>query len=166
MKKTIIIFLISVLSVISYAADESKKESVEELLALMKADSMIDTIYSQMDQTMQGMARRLGVTPSEKKIFDTYMVNMVNLMKSEINWKKMKGPMVDLYLKHYTGKEIKDMVSFYKSDSGQSMVKKMPAVISDSISISQDMMKDFIPKMLAMSQELKKEIDAAKKGQQ
>ena len=72
MKKTIIIFLISVLSVISYAADESKKESVEELLVLMKADSMIDTIYSQMDQTMQGMARKLGVQPSEKKIFDTY----------------------------------------------------------------------------------------------
>ena len=166
MKKTIIIFLIAALSVISYAADDSKKESVEELLVLMNADSMIDTIYSQMDQTMQGMARRLGVKPSEKKIFDTYMVNMVNLMKSEINWKKMKGPMVDLYLKHYTEKEIKDMVSFYRSDSGQSMVKKMPAVISDSISISQDMMKGFIPKMLAMSQELKKEIDAARKGQQ
>ena len=45
-------------------------------------------------------------------------------------------------------------------------MKKMPAVISDSIPISQDMMKDFIPKMLAMSQELRKEIDAARKGQQ
>ena len=68
-------------------------------------------------------------------------------------------------MKHYTEKEIEDIVAFYKSDSGQSMVKKMPAVIRDSLAISQNMMKNFLPKMQELSQELKNEIEIARKEQ-
>ena len=57
-----------------------------------------------------------------------------------MNWAKMKKPMIKIYLKHYSEKEIKDMVAFYKSDSGQSMIQKMPAVMGDSMLLSQEMM--------------------------
>jgi len=165
MKKIIVICLLCTLTAISYAADTSKRERVEELLVLMNASSVIETIYSQIDQMIQSMAQQLGVKPFERELFDKYVAKMVVLMKSEMNWDKMKGPMIDLYLKHYTEKEIGDMVAFYKSDSGQSMIKKMPAVMRDSILISQDMMKDFIPKMQAMSIGLKNEINTARKRQ-
>jgi len=158
MKKIIVICLLCTLTAISYAADTSKRERVEELLVLMNASS-------QIDQMIQSMAQQLGVKPFERELFDKYVAKMVVLMKSEMNWDKMKGPMIDLYLKHYTEKEIGDMVVFYKSDSGQSMIKKMPAVMRDSILISQDMMKDFIPKMQAMSIGLKNEINTARKRQ-
>ena len=71
--------------------------------------------------------------------------------------------MIELYLKNYTEKEIKDMLVFYESDTGKSIVKKMPSVIQDSILIAQSMVNDFIPKMQALSQELKEEIEAVRK---
>lgn len=162
MKKLFAICLLLILPTISYAEDMGKRENVEELLALMKADSVIDTIYSQVYQAVQGMAQQLGVKPSERELFDRYTAKMIEVMQSEMSWDKMKDPMIELYLKHYTDKEIEDMVTFYRSDSGQSMIKKMPAVIKDSMVISQDMMKGFIPKMQALSEELKQEIEIAR----
>jgi hypothetical protein len=50
-------------------------------------------------------------------------------MKGEMTWEKMKEPMIDVYLKHYTEIEINDMLAFYNTESGKSIIKKMPAVM-------------------------------------
>ena len=162
MKKIIAIFILLLIPSISFAEDPSKKENVEELLVLMNADSIIDNIYSQMNQMIQGMDKQLGVKPSERELFEKYTEKMFSIIKSEMNWEKMKGPMIDLYLKHYSDKEIQDMLAFYKSESGQSMIKKMPAIIKDSMALSQNMMSDFFPKMQALSEELKHEIELSR----
>ena len=162
MKRIIAIFILLLIPSISFAEDPSKKENVEELLVLMNADSIIDNIYSQMNQMIQGMDKQLGVKPSERELFEKYTEKMFSIIKSEMNWEKMKGPMIDLYLKHYSDKEIQDMLAFYKSESGQSMIKKMPAIIKDSMALSQNMMSDFFPKMQALSEELKHEIELSR----
>ena len=136
------------------------------MLVLMNADSVLDSIYSQLYQVMQGTAQQIGVKPSERELLDKYTKKLVAIMKEDLNWDTMKGPMIDLYLKHYSEKEIKDMVAFYRSDSGQSMIKKMPAVMRDSMLITQGMMKNFIPKMQALSEELKQEIQLARNREQ
>jgi hypothetical protein len=166
MKKLIAISLLFIIPSISFAEDLIKRENVEELLVLMNVDSIIDNLYSQIYQMTQDMAQQLGVKLSERDLFDTYAVIMVSLMKSEMNWEKMKGPMTDLYLKHYSDKENQDMLAFYKSESGRSMIKKMPAVMKDSVLISQNIMKDFIPKMQALSDELKHEIELSRNKKQ
>jgi len=166
MKKLIVLCLLCMLPSMAHAEDLNKRENVEKLLVLLNADSIIDNIYLQVHQMMQGMARELGVKPSERELFDKYTAKIIDVMKSEMNWKKMKEPMTNLYLKHYSDKEIRDMVSFYKSESGQSMIKKMPEVMQDSMLISQGMMKGFIPKMQAMTEELRHEIDQARNARQ
>ena len=52
---------------------ESKQESVEELLALTKAETVLDTVYGQMDQMFKNMGRQLGVKPEEQELFDEFM---------------------------------------------------------------------------------------------
>ena len=81
-------------------------------------------------------------------------------MKAEMTWEKMKQPMIDIYVKHFSEQEIKDMIAFYKTPSGQSMVKKLPAVMNDSMMMGQNMMKSFFPKMREMSKELQTELTA------
>jgi hypothetical protein len=72
----------------------------------------------------------------------------------------MKEPMIQIYLKHYTEKEIKDVTAFYKTESGQAMIKKMPLVMQESMMVSQSMYKDFMPKMQELSVELKNDLQA------
>ena len=141
---------------------ESKRESVEELLTLIDAKSMVDTIYSQMDQVFKGMGQQLGVKPSEQEVFDKFMSKVAATMKEEMSWDKMKDSMINIYLKHYSEKEIQDQIAFYKSESGQSMIKKQPAVLKDTMMFSQNLVKNFIPKLQKISQELEAELKASR----
>jgi len=65
MNKIAICFLSVLLTVSSYASEETKRENLEKLFVVMKVDSMMDTIYAQMNQMMQGMRKQLKVKPSE-----------------------------------------------------------------------------------------------------
>jgi len=162
MKKIIISLLIFVLPSISYSADESKRESVEELLALTNSESLINTIHSQIDQYFQSIGQQLGVKPSEQELYDKFMTKVASLMKSEMTWDKMKEPMIKIYLKHYSEKEIQDQIAFYKSDSGQSIIRKQPAVATDLIVLSQEAIKNLMPKLKKISEEFEAELIASR----
>ena len=173
-KSNITIILVLILSLLgcvttknpkaeTISADESKRESVEELLALINAESLIDTIYSQLGQNFQGLGQQLGVKPSDQELFDKFMAKMISLMKAEINWDKIKEPIIKIYLKHYSEKEIQDQIAFYKSDSGQSMIRKQPAIAKDLVTLNQEVIKYFIPKLKKISEELEAELKASRK---
>ena len=157
MKKVILFVLVSLLS-FSTVAQDSKRESVEELLRVTNADSMIESIYAQMDQAFAGMGQQIGIKPSEQEAFDNYLKNVALTMKKEMSWEKMKEPMIDIYLTHFSEKEIQDLLKFYKTDSGRSMIDKMPAVMMDSMKLSQQMMQNFFPKLNAMIAEFINEL--------
>jgi hypothetical protein len=160
MNKLIIALLFSVSSLNVFASD-SKREAIEQLFELTSADSMVNTMYSKMDGMMQGMGQALGAKESDKAIVDKYMSKVVAIMKSEASWEKMKEPLIDVYSKHYSEKEVKDIVAFYKTESGQSMIKKTPAIMSESMFVSKQMMSLFIPKIQKLTEDLKIELKAA-----
>ena len=164
MNKIAICFLSVLLTVSSYASEETKRENLEKLFVVMKVDSMMDTIYAQMNQMMQGMRKQLKVKPSEEEqeIFDKYNTKLITALKSYMGWEKIKEPMIEVYLKYYTEKEIQDMLVFYSSDTGRSVVQKMPALLSDSMLLSQKLMQDFMPQMRLTLQELQEELVIAR----
>lgn len=137
---------------------KSKKESVEELLILTKAESVIDAVYSQMDQVFKNMGKQLGVKPQDQELFDKFMSKVASLMKEEMSWDKMKESMVEVYLKHYTEREIQDMIAFYKSKSGRSIISKQADVVNDTMMLRQKMIQDFLPKLMKLSKEMEAEL--------
>jgi len=161
MKKILLICLLSSFSV--FAADTNKNAQVEELLTLMNTEAMIDSMYGQIGKMTQGMAQQLKVKPEEQAIFKKFNDKMFAAMKEEMNWQKMKTPTIEIYAKHFSEKEISDMIAFYKTESGKSMLKKLPAVMTDSMMMAQNMMKGFIPKMQKMSAELKADLTEHRK---
>lgn len=162
MKRVIIAALFLTMPWIAFAADNAKRETVEQLLEVMKTEQTIDAMYAQMDQLFLSVAKQLGVKESEQPIVDRYMTRVAAAMKEEMTWKKMKEPMIDIYIKHYSEKEIKDLLAFYKTESGQAVINKMPLVMKDSMLISQNMMKGFMPRMKELAQELKQDLAEAR----
>lgn len=137
---------------------KSKKESVEELFILIKAETAIDAVYGQMDQMFKNMGKQLGMKPEEQELFDRFMSKVASLMKEEMSWDKMKGPMMEVYLKHYTEKEIQDMITFYKSESGRSMMSKQADVVKDTMMLREKMLEGFLPKVMKLSREMEAEL--------
>ena len=158
MKKLAIIFLVFSMSFTAQADDAAKRQLVERLLKVMDADAMIQSMYGQMDKMVAGMGQRMGIKPSEQVHFNRYMKKVTQAMKTEMTWAKMKEPMIAVYIKHYTEKEMKDLLVFYSSDTGKSIIKKMPLVMRDSIVISQQMFRSFLPKLQALAVELQNDI--------
>ncbi len=155
MKKTLIIILL--LSTFNTLGETNKRQLAEELIVLTNVESTINVMYDQMGKMTQGMSQQLGIKPSESEFFEKGMARMFSLMNEE-----MKEPTIEIYIKHYTEKELQDIVAFYKTKSGKSMISKMPLVMEDSMVIAQSMLKDFLPKMQALTKEMKEELAASR----
>jgi len=160
--KCILIGILLIFSVSASAETDSRREQVEDLLELMDASSIINSMYSQMDIMLQNMSKELGVKPSEKVIFDEYYSKMINVMREEMSWAKMKEPMINIYLNNFNEKEISDVIAFYKSDTGQAFIAKTPKLTQESMQIGQNLTTAAIPRIREISKQLKQQLALAR----
>lgn len=158
--KNFLIYLFTLSLSFSALAESSKRESVEELLKLTNAEALVSSIQGQIGNMLQGIPRQMNIKPDEQQIFDTYMQNSLDMMKQEVSWDKMKGTMVDIYLKHFSEQEIQDLLVFYRTKTGHAMIEKMPMIMADSMQFSQQMMQDLMPKMQSLSTQLAEDLKA------
>ncbi|WP_115718474.1 DUF2059 domain-containing protein [Gallaecimonas mangrovi] len=160
--RNLIAICLMVMAFTAHADQNSKQQKIDQLVKLMHMDKMVDAMTGSMEQMMGNLSRQLGVKPSEQPIFDRYHHKMMALMKEEMNWQKMEPMVASIYDKNFTEKQIDDMVAFYKTDTGQTILKKMPEVMKESIEASQTMAKDMLPKLRKISLELKDELTKAR----
>ncbi|MCA0949046.1 DUF2059 domain-containing protein [Shewanella chilikensis] len=147
-------------SPLALADDSSRRAQVEQLLLEMQMDSMMDTAYTQMEQMILGMQQQFNIKESEKPLFEEFARKSTQIFKQELGWDKLKQPLTDIYVKHYSDKEIADMLAFYSSDTGRSMVAKMPAVMQESMMMTQSLSQGLLPKMEQLQQEFANKLKA------
>lgn len=153
MKKGILILFI-LLSTHGYAHSETKQEKIAELVQVMDMDKMVDAMYAQMLPMMKNMSKEMGVTDAETEIFDKYFAEMTTVLREEMSWAKMEPAVIEIYNKNFSEKEISDTLAFYKTESGQSILKKMPVVSQESMMMGQSLARAAFPKIQAVSKEL------------
>jgi hypothetical protein len=74
----------------------------------------------------------------------------------------MRQDLAQIYKQNFSDKELKDMLAFYQSPTGQSMLEKMPIVTQESMQASQRMMTNVMPKINALTEEMSKEMKEAR----
>ena len=143
----------ALLAALNASAAPASQESVENLLAATKVESMMDSMYVGMEQMMrQGMnqaAQGKPLSAEQQRIFDAVPTKFVAVMREELNWEKMKPLYVQLYRDTFEQDEIDGLVAFYTSPAGKAFVNKMPLVMQKSLALSQSLMQSLIPKMKA-----------------
>lgn len=121
MKKTILVSII--LAVTSLTAfPKTKQEFIKELFSVMKTESMFDKLVIPF-QGLQKDSISKGITDS--------LMNSIKPMFKKI----MDEDMVGIYDKYYTQQEIKDLIRFYKSKTGQKYLNKAPDIQNEIMSI-------------------------------
>ena len=166
MKFKYLVGLLFITSSIFVQANESAKQAkLKELVNVMDMGSMVESIYSQMEVAMQDMSTKMGVQPNEQAIFDEYYSQMILIMKENLSWAKMEPLAVDIYDRNFTEDEITDMLVFYKTDTGKSLLKKMPTVMQESMQMSQTLIEGSIPKLQQIESNLRADLEKARKAQ-
>lgn len=165
MKKGIAILFILLCSH-GYAHSATKQDKVGELLHVMNMDAMVDTMYSQMLPMMKNMSSQMGVTAEEQEVFDKYYESMTVVLRQEMSWAKMEPAVIKIYNENFSEQEITDMLAFYKTDTGKSILKKMPKVSQESMMLGQSLAQAAMPKIKEVASQLAQALDESRKSKE
>lgn len=139
-------------SVQATAADSlASVASVRELLAVTQVKTLMDSVFAQTDSLMRSTTQRQlagqSLDAQQQKALDEMQTEMLALLKDELSWEKIEPMFIDIYSKTFTQKEVDDLIAFYKTESGQSLVRKMPLVTQQSMQIMQGRMSGLMERV-------------------
>ena len=162
MKKVYVVVLTALFMLNVSATELASKKSVEKLMELTEVSKMMGAMQGQISNMFNGMSKQMNISEKERPAFDQYMKKVGDLLAKDMNWDVFKEPMIEIYTKHFTEEEVKGLISFYQSNLGKSMTKKMPLIMQDSMLVSQELMKNFMPKIQALAIEMKNDIQKSR----
>lgn len=151
MKKLITLAAFALLAHACAFAAPPRAESIEALLALTKAEQMLDTVYGGLESSIrQGMSAAAGnrsLTPEQQKLVEALPARMAQVMREEMNWGTLKPLMVKVYAESFDQEEVDGLIEFYRSPIGRRFVEKMPVVTQRSMQATQQLMDSVMPRL-------------------
>ena len=141
MKKAIVV-LMFILPLLMNSYSQTKQESIKELFHVMQQDSIIDKTFNSMLPAMMNQMQSQMPSDSTANVRSNEMMNSLIQTAKEVSKKLIDEDMVVLYDKYFTQNEINDYITFYKSPSGQKLLKVTPDLQKDLMMV---MMQKYIP---------------------
>lgn len=132
-------------------APAEKAALIKELIELTGADSNAEAVMNAIVAQVQKDSRKefemalekMGdLTPEEREVMvekeaeDAKRINdrVMQLFRERIDFKKMTQEVsYEIMDKYYTADELKDLIAFYKTPTGQKSIKLTPQIFADSI---------------------------------
>jgi len=158
MNKTVSTLIITLAwSTLAVFAQENKRQALaEELLTIMDMQSSIEQSFAKvkqmLPQQMKSMQQAMGTTNVPESV-SAQTTKIFDLVAEELSWNKMKADYVALYAETLNEQELRDLIAFYKTPTGQSFVKKQPELMQRAMEINQKLMIKIMPKIQAITQE-------------
>ncbi|MDM4771070.1 DUF2059 domain-containing protein [Solimonas sp. SE-A11] len=143
------------------AEARAKPEDVARLMQLMQVDRMFAGMREQIGESMTQSALAAGggrLSAPQQAILQTYMDRMAQLMFSEQSVAQVTGIVSKVYTDQLSAREVKDIIAFYESASGRSMMRKMPQITQQSMQLSLEWVRSMEPQMQVLAEEMQAEL--------
>jgi hypothetical protein len=103
-------------------------------------EGMLDQMYAQMSAAMQKAGGNAMPAAQQKALKEA--VKEVLPYEDLITWS------TDIYLKHFTRKEIDDLAAFYRTPTGKKLAEKLPQITGEVGALLGPMMMNRMPAAL------------------
>lgn len=143
MYKTITLFILLLSSIFSLKAEES--DNLDELFQLLELESMMQVMQTQINTMTQQMSYASGVSPEEIELNNKIYENTTKIINRELTWDILSTELKIIYRQNYTAQEIEDLITFYKTPTGRSVIKKTPIVSQDTMQVMGNLMSEILP---------------------
>jgi hypothetical protein len=140
------------------ASNQASIEEVNELLALLKSrqsmEAALETMKEQMRRgQLQGFElglQKKGVTltAEQKQRAQKRLDAIVDEMFTQMPYDEMMAASAEIYRKHFTSDDIKALLAFYRTPSGQKFLTEMPALVQESMRAGSDIMMKRVPEIM------------------
>ena len=140
------------------ADDAAKEAKIQQLLKLLRAESIQDQIYAQLSQQIDratlGLAQQAGLPAAEQRPSTADLqAKMTAAMKDNLNWEKLQPGVVQIYRENLSDTELDSILAFYKSSAGQAYLDKAPAMAAKSRDLAEARVKELGGMFQVMAQE-------------
>jgi uncharacterized protein len=141
MKKIIILILMLIgMNNVTFSQDSLKIKEIQKMMKIMDMDKTMNQMYDGMKAGMMQNIKKQGLDSIKiSEFYDFMVVEMKLIMKDYEN------DVLNIYAKHYTIEEIRDMNLFYQSSTGKKMLQKMPEIIKETMGV---MYSKYFPEMM------------------
>jgi len=130
------------------AAAPASRQSVEQLIQLMRLEKAQEGAFSMMEQMQEQMKRQIPdvgspLPEAERRRLDERMERLDKkakaVMREELGWEKNKEMYVRLYADTFSQEEIDAQVAFYGSPIGQAILDKQPVLMQKTGVLMQEL---------------------------
>lgn len=132
-------------------AEPPTDASLVQLMAVTRADAMMDTMYANVEQMirqgMQAGAAGKTLTPAQARVLELAPGRLSAALREEITWARMQPLLLQVYRESLDQAEVDGLIAFYQSPLGQSYLNKMPLLMQRSMQVSQQLLQSFMPKL-------------------
>lgn len=139
-KLLVMILLIFSINTVGFSKETTKQKQIRELFEITNVkDSSLNTADGVLNNLLYGNP---NITDKQKSELAMEMKKFLDYMIEK---------QLELYDKHYTEKEIKEMLAFYKTPTGKSVSKKGVVIQKEW---TDDMTGNYLPGMSARLDEI------------
>ncbi len=136
------------------------RQDVEEYLHAINYRDMLNKMIDAMSAPMHQMVHDEYVKDKDKlpADFEAQTNKKTDEMMKNIPWDEMIQAMVPSYQKHFTKGDMQALTAFYKTATGEKILREMPAITAESM---QTMMPIMRKHMEAVNQNVQQQIAGA-----
>lgn len=163
-RTTLIALLLTATASGSFAAPPSA-ESIERLLAITKTEALVESTSADFDAYLrQAMLDAMPgqATAAQKKVMDDFVPRMAALMREEFTWARLKPEVIRIYQESLDQAEVDGLLAFYETPVGQSTINKMPLIMQRTMVLTQEQMRQLMPKINQLMQDSMKNLAAGR----
>ncbi len=148
--------------------DPGKAALIEEMLTLNHSEQAVKQLLDQyrgtfkqaMEPSFVQTLRQQGVTDFSPYNADVqkFEERVFNMLAQRVTWERLKPGFVSVYDETFTPEELQNLVTFYKSPTGQVVLTKMPGLVTRTSQLTQAQVRDIVPDLQKMTKEFNDEL--------
>ena len=135
----------------AYGDEAGRAAKADEFMQLAKLDENLQrTLALVSEQMKSGFFEQLSgvkLPPDRQKDVDEFQDKVTKVIADAFSWEKLRPAYVKLFADAYSEQELDDIIAFYKSPTGRSMVAKTPELMVRANEVSKQRLAEAMPKM-------------------
>ena len=131
---------VSMFSTAVYAADSKitpRHQVAEKLLNMMNMEKLTTQSTTNMVDAMLG---RLPPKAQNRDALHAFFTQYVG-------WAALKDDFIQIYVEAFTEKELRDLIAFYKTPTGQKAITVVPSLMQKGAQIGQSRVQEHLPEL-------------------
>lgn len=154
----------------AHADDATKLAKVHDFFKLAKLDQMTAQVMNQVvTQVNSGMMQQLTgikLSPDQQQRVNQFSTKADKVIFDALSWNNLEPEYAKLYAAAYTEQQIDDILTFYRSPTGQAVVEKNPVLMKQSSAIAQEHLAAVMPQLRELMKDfMQQEAAKAKQAQ-